>query len=149
MKKVIKRSNGLLIALMTVLLLWSVQAQAVIDGIPGPNFALVAKQDFISAPDGDSILMWGYANGAASRMQYPGPTLIVTEGDMVTVTLKNELPAAHGQNVSIVFPGHVVTATGGAAAGYAWQSDVYALWNEYLTDAEIANLWTLYNAEIA
>lgn len=117
MKKVIKRSNGLLIALMTVLLLWSVQAQAVIDGIPGPNFALVAKQDFISAPDGDSILMWGYANGSASRMQYPGPTLIVNENDMVTVTLKNELPAAHGQNVSIVFPGHVVTATGGAAAG--------------------------------
>ena len=118
MNKAIKRRGGLLMTLMTVLLLWAVQAQAVIDGISGtpgtPTFNLVAKQDFISAPDGDSILMWGYADGA-NRMQYPGPTLIVNEGDMVTVTLVNQLPPAHVQNVSIVFPGQVVTATGGTA----------------------------------
>ena len=113
MNKVMKRRGGLLIALMTVLLLWAVQAQAVIEGISGPTFNLVAKQDFISAPDGDSILMWGYADGA-NRMQYPGPTLIVDEGDLVTVILRNELPPAHGQNVSIVFPGQVVTASGGS-----------------------------------
>jgi FtsP/CotA-like multicopper oxidase with cupredoxin domain len=43
-------------------------------------------------------------------MQYPGPTLIVNEGDTVTVTLTNDLPVA----TSIVFPGQSgVTATGG------------------------------------
>ena len=37
-------------------------------------------------------------------MQLPGPTLIVTQGDTVTVTLTNNLPAAAG-NTSILFPG--------------------------------------------
>ena len=125
MNKVLKRSGGLILVLMTALLLWSGQAQAVVDGVEGTTFNLVAKQDHISSPDGDSILMWGYANGAASRMQYPGPTMIVNEGDTITVTLTNDLPPEHAQNVSIVFPGHVVTATGGVAgtltreAGYA------------------------------
>jgi hypothetical protein len=45
-------------------------------------------------------------------MQLPGPTLIVTEGNVVTVTLTNGLPPAAG-NTSIVFPGMTVTATGG------------------------------------
>ena len=115
----LKRRGRLILVLMTVLLLWSVQALAVIDGIglgaPGnPTFNLVAKQDHISTPDGDSVLMWGYSDGA-NRMQYPGPTLIVYEGDVVTVNLTNALPPAHVQNVSIVFPGHVVSATGGVA----------------------------------
>ena len=48
-------------------------------------------------------------------MQLPGPTLIVTEGETVTVTLTNNLPAAAG-NTSILFPGFdVSTATGGVA----------------------------------
>jgi len=37
-------------------------------------------------------------------MQIPGPTLIVHQGDMVTVNLTNNLPAAAG-NTSILFPG--------------------------------------------
>jgi FtsP/CotA-like multicopper oxidase with cupredoxin domain len=37
-------------------------------------------------------------------MQVPGPTLIVTEGQTVTVTLTNGLPTAAG-NTSILFPG--------------------------------------------
>ena len=37
-------------------------------------------------------------------MQLPGPTLIVNQGDIVTVTLHNSLPAAAG-NTSILFPG--------------------------------------------
>jgi len=45
-------------------------------------------------------------------MQVPGPTLVVTEGQTVTVNLLNGLPAAAG-NTSILFPGFVVTATGG------------------------------------
>jgi hypothetical protein len=40
-------------------------------------------------------------------MQLPGPTLIVRQGDTITVRLFNDLPTAAG-NVSIVFPGHAV-----------------------------------------
>ena len=62
---------------------------------------------------------WGYGcNGApgglrarrddaaafCNSMQVPGPTLIVTEGQTVTVTLTNNLPHAAG-NTSILFPG--------------------------------------------
>jgi hypothetical protein len=47
-------------------------------------------------------------------MQVPGPTLIVTEGQAVTVTLENNLPSSAG-NTSILFPGINVTATGGVA----------------------------------
>src|SRR6202011_4002185 len=47
-------------------------------------------------------------------MQVPGPTLIVKEGDTVTVTLTNGLPASAG-NTSILFPGFQVTSSGGVA----------------------------------
>jgi FtsP/CotA-like multicopper oxidase with cupredoxin domain len=47
-------------------------------------------------------------------MQVPGPTMILTEGQTVTVTLTNKLPAAAG-NTSILFPGFNVTTTGGVA----------------------------------
>jgi FtsP/CotA-like multicopper oxidase with cupredoxin domain len=47
-------------------------------------------------------------------MQVPGPTLVVTEGQPVTVTLTNNLPASAG-NTSILFPGFAVTASGGVA----------------------------------
>jgi hypothetical protein len=43
-------------------------------------------------------------------MQVPGPTLIVTEGQTVTVTLLNGLPTAAG-NTSILFPGFQLTST--------------------------------------
>jgi FtsP/CotA-like multicopper oxidase with cupredoxin domain len=45
-------------------------------------------------------------------MQLPGPTLIVTEGQQVTVTLHNNLPPAAG-TTSILFPGFDVMASGG------------------------------------
>src|SRR5205823_4257655 len=44
--------------------------------------------------------------------QVPGPTLVVTEGQTVTVTLTNNLPASAG-NTSILFPGFNVSASGG------------------------------------
>src|ERR1035438_8856257 len=47
-------------------------------------------------------------------MQIPGPTLIVTEGQTVTVSLLNGLPTAAG-NTSILFPGFQVAASGGVA----------------------------------
>jgi FtsP/CotA-like multicopper oxidase with cupredoxin domain len=43
-------------------------------------------------------------------MQIPGPTLIVREGDAVSVKLTNNLPASAG-NTSILFPGFQVTTS--------------------------------------
>ncbi len=75
-------------------------AEAVIPGLTGSSFSLTAKTGYISAADGLSVHTWGYADGAGV-MQYPGPTLIVNEGAVVTIDLRNELP----QPTSIVFPG--------------------------------------------
>jgi FtsP/CotA-like multicopper oxidase with cupredoxin domain len=47
-----------------------------------------------------------------SNIQLPGPTLIVTEGQIVTITLTNNLPPAAG-STSIVFTGFTPTATCG------------------------------------
>jgi FtsP/CotA-like multicopper oxidase with cupredoxin domain len=95
-----------------VLLLAPEAARAGIDGETGPVFELTASAGYISLPDGASIYSWGYATSTRDKMQLPGPTLIVTAGQPVSVTLNNALPGAAG-NVSIVFPGHEVTTTGG------------------------------------
>ena len=101
-------------------------AHAAAPGITGPAFNLTAQTAYLTQPDGQAIYSWGYgcttapsgfapaaiANGVCNTMQVPGPTLIVTEGQTVTVTLTNSLPAAAG-NTSILFPGFNVTATGG------------------------------------
>ncbi len=81
-----------------------------INGVTGPNFTFTAKDGYINTAEGNSIYMWGYANGDGT-MQYPGPTMIVNQGDTVTVTLNNRLPVTN----SLVFPGHKVTASGGTA----------------------------------
>ena len=101
-------------------------AHAAVPGITGPTFNLTAQTAFLNQPDGSSVYAWGYgcngapsgfapsaiANATCPNMQVPGPTLIVTEGQTVTVNLLNGLPAAAG-NTSILFPGFNVTATGG------------------------------------
>lgn len=89
------------------MLLIPAAARAGIDGVTGP-FDLTASAGYISIADGGSVYSWGYS--VDGSMQLPGPTLIVTAGDTVTVKLNNALPAAAG-NVSIVFPGQQVTAT--------------------------------------
>ncbi len=108
-------------------LLLCLPAGAATPGIKGPAFSLTAQSNYISQPDGQSIYSWGYgcaptaapsfapsmANNACSTMQIPGPTLIVNEGDSVTVTLTNNLPNAAG-NTSILFPGFQVTSGGGS-----------------------------------
>lgn len=96
-------------------------AYAAIDGITGPTFALSASDGQVLIADGGSIYSWGYSAGAS--MQLPGPTLLVTEGDTVTVTLTNSLPPIAG-NVSIVFPGHPLTSTTGGVAGALTQEAV-------------------------
>lgn len=100
-----------LLAVATTLLLFAFNeaAWAVIDGITGPTFNLAARADYIVTADGNSIYTWGYANGNG-QMQYPGPTLIVNQGQTVTINLSNELPVP----VSMVFPGQSgVEASGG------------------------------------
>lgn len=85
-------------------------AQAAIDGLTGTTFNLSVKKAHISTPDGTSLLIWGYSNedGLTPVAQYPGPTLIVNQGDTITITLTNNLTVAGvapPPNVSIVFPG--------------------------------------------
>ena len=88
------------------MILLTVNAGATINGITGTTFNLTASAGEVSTPDGGSYLFWGYANGAGLP-QYPAPTLIVNQGDEVTVKLTNSLTVAGGAipNVSIVFPG--------------------------------------------
>lgn len=114
MNKLFSDSQRLLTVCMALTLCtWTGTATAVIDGIQGTTFNLTAKESYISTADGNSILAWGYANGDGS-MQYPGPTLIVNEGQVVTINLTNQLPA-HGADaplpVSIVFPGQTGVTT--------------------------------------
>jgi FtsP/CotA-like multicopper oxidase with cupredoxin domain len=125
-----KRIAALMASALATLLL-SANVQAAVSGITGTSapktFNLTASAGSSSQPDGAFIYSWGYgctstplaarflpANPAANcpLMQLPGPTLIVTEGDAVTVTLTNGLPPAAG-NTSIVFPGMSVSASGG------------------------------------
>ena len=110
MKKIFNTIESALIGSAALVLgLGSHTASAVVDGVTGPTFSLTAKADLISLGDGAVTTAWGYANGNG-MMQYPGVTMIVNQGDVVTVKLKNTLPLP----VSIVFPGQEgVVATGG------------------------------------
>jgi multicopper oxidase len=124
MKTAISKER-LLLAPVLILFL-AVAAHAAVPGITGPTFNLTAQTAFLNQPDGSMVYSWGYGcNGAPAgfapaaiggatcpTMQVPGPTLIVTEGQTVTVNLTNGLPNAAG-NTSILFPGFNVTATGG------------------------------------
>jgi FtsP/CotA-like multicopper oxidase with cupredoxin domain len=124
MKKTISHTRLFLAPLFAVAL--TATAYAAAPGITGPTFNLTAQTAFLSQPDGSSIYSWGYGcNGSptgyaptaitetfCSTMQVPGPTLIVTEGQTVTVNLKNGLPGSAG-NTSILFPGFQVSTTGG------------------------------------
>jgi FtsP/CotA-like multicopper oxidase with cupredoxin domain len=113
------------------MLLVAFSTYAATPGITGgpttPVFNLTAQTAFLNQPDGNAVYSWGYGcNGApvgfapklknqnCPTMQVPGPTLIVTEGDTVTVNLTNGLPQVAG-NTSMLFPGFQVTSSGGAA----------------------------------
>jgi FtsP/CotA-like multicopper oxidase with cupredoxin domain len=111
-----------LVAVLSALLIATAHAAA--PGIGGTGsagtFNLTAQPAYLTQPDGQMVYSWGYGcNGSAAGffkpndlhgtascglMQVPGPTLVVTEGQLVTVTLTNNLPAAAG-NTSILFPG--------------------------------------------
>jgi Multicopper oxidase len=127
MTKSISIARLLLAPMMALFLAAAAHASA--PGITGPTFNLTAQTAFLNQPDGNAVYSWGYGcNGTPTgfapaamssistcpTMQVPGPTLIVTEGQTVTVNLLNGLPSAAG-NTSILFPGFVVTTTGGVA----------------------------------
>src|SRR5215469_12230476 len=125
MQNAITKTQLLLALVVAVTLLLSPVAFAAAPGITGPTFNLTAQPAYLNQPDGASVYSWGYGcNGTPAGfrptmpgqncpgMQVPGPTLIVTEGDTVTVHLLNGLPAVAG-NTSILFPGFQVTSTCG------------------------------------
>jgi FtsP/CotA-like multicopper oxidase with cupredoxin domain len=76
------------------------------------SFALTARDGEITAPDGNTVYMWGYGLNK-DAFQYPGPTLCVNEGDTVRIVLKNTLP----EDTSIVFPGQQDVQANGVPAG--------------------------------
>ena len=134
MKKTIFQTHLLLAAMVAVTLLLTVSAFAAAPGISGgtgatATFNLSAAPAYLNQPDGQAVYSWGYGctappsasafvpstlgrSGFCNIMQVPGPTLVVTENQVVTVTLTNNLPASAG-NTSILFPGFNVTTTGG------------------------------------
>jgi FtsP/CotA-like multicopper oxidase with cupredoxin domain len=104
----------------------------------GVTFNLTAQTANLNQPDGQTLYSWGYgcgtaptpgtaspgtsatvwtpgayvgvtANASCPTSQVPGPTLVVTEGQVVTVNLYNGLPTPVG-NTSILFNGFQVCA---------------------------------------
>jgi FtsP/CotA-like multicopper oxidase with cupredoxin domain len=123
-----------LLAVMLAVVALAATAHAAAPGITGTGtagtFNLTAQPAYLSQPDGQSIYSWGYGcttppastsfapatitTGFCNTMQVPGPTLIVNEGQTVTVNLTNNLPTSAG-NTSILFPGFQVATTGGVS----------------------------------
>ena len=129
MKNTISQTRLFLAPMVVVAL--TAAAYAAAPGITvgtGTTFKLTAQAAYITQPDGQAVYSWGYGCDGApggyaplaitstfcNSMQIPGPTLIVTEGQTVQVTLTNNLPPSAG-NTSILFPGFDVTTTGGVA----------------------------------
>jgi len=126
-KNLLLKTRRLLPMLMAVASL-TATAHAAAPGITGgtgntATFNLMAGAAYLTQPDGQTLYSWGYGcngdpagyapfHGFCNAMQMPGPTLIVNEGQTVTVNLTNNLPAAAG-NTSILFPGFQVATTGG------------------------------------
>jgi FtsP/CotA-like multicopper oxidase with cupredoxin domain len=137
MKNAILKTRLLLAGVLALTSLAST-AHAAAPGITGGTgsaaaFSLTAQPAYLTQPDGQAVYSWGYGcngtptggfapkpgnadlpNATCGTMQVPGPTLIMTEGQTVTVILTNGLPTAAG-NTSILFPGFNVTATNGVA----------------------------------
>ena len=95
------------------------------------TFSLTAQDAYLNQPDGEAVYSWGYGcvtgstptfvpkasfafTPACNTMQVPGPTMVVTEGQTVTINLINNLPPAVG-NTSILFPGFNVSTSCTAA----------------------------------
>ena len=131
-QQILKQGRGISAALILGMLLtltWTAaEAAHTIRGITGGTTAGVATFNLyafpfnMNLPDGSSMYMWGFGDQDAGvnatdpagvgygLPQYPAPTLIVNQGDVVTINLTN---AGVPQPVSVVVAGHKLTATGG------------------------------------
>jgi FtsP/CotA-like multicopper oxidase with cupredoxin domain len=140
MKNATSKTPLLLALVVAMTLSVARPAFAAVPGINGTgatgSFNLTAQDAYLNQPDGSAVYSWGYgcvatstpsfvpkANFAftptCSTMQVPGPTMVVNEGQSVSISLTNNLPAAAG-NTSILFPGFNVSTTsctGATAAG--------------------------------
>jgi FtsP/CotA-like multicopper oxidase with cupredoxin domain len=142
---VFKRTNLIVLFFLACAL----NANASINGVTGTptgsnavTFDLIASSANIPTPDGNSIRMWGYGV-AGSPMQYPGPTMIVNQGDVVTVKLTNtDIPMP----VSILFPGQKsITATGGSQGQFTRESAMGGNTVTYTFTASNAGTYTYYS----
>ena len=120
---------GILVLGLALVMPWT-QSNAAHDirGITGGTtsgtaaFNLYAFPFNMNLPDGSSLYMWGFGdmdNGDNATHgnvyglpQYPAPTLIVNQGDVVTINLTN---TGVPQAVGIVVAGHQLSASGGVA----------------------------------
>jgi FtsP/CotA-like multicopper oxidase with cupredoxin domain len=136
MKNATSKTQLLLALMVAVVLSLAPAAFAAAPGITGTGstagtFNLTAQDSYLNQPDGEAIYSWGYGcvtgstptfvpkatlvfAASCSTMQVPGPTMVVTEGATVTITLTNNLPTAAG-NTSILFPGLKVSTSCAAA----------------------------------
>src|SRR5256714_17995 len=131
MKEAMLMTRLLPLLMLAQALLLRAAAHGAAPGIKGTRFNRTAGPAYISQPDGQAVYSWGYGctggtPGSAAfappatlmpgatcpTMQIPGPTLIVTQNQTVTVTLTNNLPNSPG-TTSILFPGFQVTTTNG------------------------------------
>lgn len=119
--QILQRAGRWLLLAATALA--SLQAQAAIVGASGTlsgstrSFEMFAGDGHISAADGVQIYMWGYgaatASGGTGLMQISGPTLLVNQGETVSISFTNNLPTRS----SMLFPGQSGVAASGGTAG--------------------------------
>ena len=151
------RASGVLAigiaAAFVLLAAGSVDAQARIDGIAvadGDTLSFTAMAGEVSTPDGGAIHFWGYQEDsnlgglpAGALPQYPGPTLILDQNSTISIALTSELP--HNQRASIIFPGHSVTASGGATGLVTQESTGAADTVTYTFTATEPGTYTYYS----
>src|SRR5207302_541948 len=104
MKKAMSMNRLLPLVMLAAAVLLTAAAHAAAPGIKGTTFNLTAQPAYISQPDGQAVYSWGYGctggtpgtatfappaslmpGATCPTMQVPGPTLIVTQGQTVSV----------------------------------------------------------------
>lgn len=80
---------------------------------------LWAKDGYLSTPDGGSIYFWGFSKGEHEPAQLPGPHIVVTAGESVTINLTNTL----SEPVSIQFPGQTEINVEGQTVQPQYEND--------------------------
>ena len=110
MKKTISLQISVVVGMLMMLLaLAPMSAQAA-----SITFDLWAKTGTVNLPGSPNTPVWGFAATSTGPAQIPGPEIVVTEGDVVTVHLHNNL----AETTAIWFQGQgTAPDLTGAAAG--------------------------------